>query len=117
MMDHLVNNAGIVILSKFEDIDHISNHKSIMDVNFWGTVNSIHFGIPHLKITKGKIVVISSISGWCPDPLISIYSASKAALINFCETLRNELGSTIGITIVTPGLIGTKMTREQVAMI
>ncbi|XP_060967187.1 11-beta-hydroxysteroid dehydrogenase-like 2 [Cannabis sativa] len=112
-LDHLVNNAGTVILSKFEDIDHISDHKSIMDVNFWGTVNSIHFGIPHLKRTKGKIVVISSISGWCPVPLVSIYSASKAALINFCETLRNEVGSTIGITIVTPGLIGTKMTREQ----
>ncbi|KAF4366903.1 hypothetical protein F8388_013968 [Cannabis sativa] len=76
-LDHLVNNAGIVILSKFEDIDHISDHKSIMDV----TVNSIHFGIPHLKITKGKIVVISSISGWCPVPRVSIYSVRKIKFI------------------------------------
>ncbi|XP_062115899.1 11-beta-hydroxysteroid dehydrogenase-like 3 [Humulus lupulus] len=112
-LDHLVNNAGTVVLSNFEDINQISDHQSVMDVNFWGTVNSIHFGIPHLKRTKGKIVVISSICGRYPVPLVSIYNASKAALISFCESLRIELGSTIGITVVTPGLIRTKMTREQ----
>ncbi|KAM6541734.1 hypothetical protein CsatB_006181 [Cannabis sativa] len=111
-LDHLVNNAGTVILSKFEKIGQISEHQSVMDVNFWGTVNSIHYGIPHLKRSKGKIVVISSICGRYPLPLVSVYNASKAALISFCETLRIEVGSTIGITVVTPGLIRTKMTRE-----
>ncbi|KAM6570350.1 hypothetical protein CsatB_018335 [Cannabis sativa] len=111
-LDHLVNNAGIIILRKFEDIDDISNYKSIMDVNLWGTINSIHFAIPHLKRSKGKIVVISSVCGPCPLPFLSIYNASKSALISFCETLRIELGSTIGITIVTPGLIGTKLSRD-----
>ncbi|KAF4361576.1 hypothetical protein F8388_007592 [Cannabis sativa] len=111
-VDHLVNNAGIIILRKFEDIDDISNYKSIMDVNLWGTINSIHFAIPHLKRSKGKIVVISSVCGPCPLPFLSIYNASKSALISFCETLRIELGSTIGITIVTPGLIGTKLSRD-----
>ncbi|KAF4377809.1 hypothetical protein G4B88_031475 [Cannabis sativa] len=97
-LDHLVNNAGTVILSKFEKISQISDHQSVMDVNFWGTVNSIHYGIPHLKRSKGKIVVISSICGRYPLPLVSVYNASKAALISFCETLRIEVGSTIGIT-------------------
>ncbi|KAF4356919.1 hypothetical protein G4B88_008518 [Cannabis sativa] len=98
-LDHLVNNAGTVILSKFEKIGRISDHQSVMDVNFWGTVNSIHYGIPHLKRSKGKIVVISSICGRYPLPLVSVYNASKAALISFCETLRIEVGSTIGITV------------------
>ncbi|KAF4366902.1 hypothetical protein F8388_013967 [Cannabis sativa] len=89
-LDHLVNNAGTVILSKFEKIGQISDHQSVMDVNFWGTVNSIHYGIPHLKRSKGKIVVISSICGRYPLPLVSVYNASKAALISFCETLRIE---------------------------
>ena len=37
--------------------------------------------------------------------------ASKAALISFFETLRTEIGSNIGITIVTPGLIDSEITR------
>ncbi|PON77241.1 Short-chain dehydrogenase/reductase [Parasponia andersonii] len=79
---------------------------------FWGTINGIHFAIQHLKKTRGKIVLISSICGWYPLPTLSIYSASKAAMMNFCEALRTELGSTIGITVVTPGLIETKMTHD-----
>nr|GMN18652.1 hypothetical protein TIFTF001_048494 [Ficus carica]GMN18665.1 hypothetical protein TIFTF001_048501 [Ficus carica] len=39
--------------------------------------------------------------------------ASKAALISFSETLRTELGSAIGITIVTPGVIKTRMIENQ----
>ncbi|KAL5543850.1 hypothetical protein UlMin_007634 [Ulmus minor] len=84
-----------------------------MDVNFWGGVYCIHSAIPHLRKSKGKIVVISSTLGWYPLPYLSIYSASKAALINFCETLRTELGCDIGITIVTPGVIKTRLTQPQ----
>lgn len=40
--------------------------------------------------------------------------ASKAALISFCETLRAELGWDIGVTIVTPGVIKTKLAQRSV---
>lgn len=39
--------------------------------------------------------------------------ASKAAVISFFETLRVELGSEVGITIVTPGLIESEITRGK----
>lgn len=84
-----------------------------MDINFWGTVYSIHFAVPHLRQSRGKIIVMASCNGWLPTAHTSIYNASKAALIHLCETLRIEIGPDVGITTVTPGLIKTEMTQGE----
>ncbi|BAT73128.1 hypothetical protein VIGAN_01058800 [Vigna angularis var. angularis] len=90
----------------------ISEYTAVMDVNFWGAVNGTLFAIPHLKNSKGRIIVIASVCGWFPLPLISIYNASKAAITNFFETLRMEAGTAFGITIATPGFIKTDLTLK-----
>ncbi|KAK8472722.1 hypothetical protein PHAVU_002G285200 [Phaseolus vulgaris] len=111
-LDHLVNNTGISGKpTRVENLRHVSDCAAVMDVNFWGAVNVTLYAIPHLKINKGKIIVTASVCGWFPVPLISIYNASKAAIISFFETLRMEAGSAIGITIATPGLIKTDLSR------
>ncbi|KAK1319151.1 11-beta-hydroxysteroid dehydrogenase 1A [Acorus calamus] len=107
-IDHLVNNAGIASLCMFEEILDITNFAPVMDVNFWGSVYPTYFALPHLKRSRGRIVVIASAAGWLPMPRMSFYNASKAALINFYETLRLEFGQEIGITIVTPGWIDSE---------
>ncbi|KAI4336346.1 hypothetical protein L6164_014883 [Bauhinia variegata] len=112
-LDHLVNNAGIVPMCLFEDITDITKLAPVMDINFWGQVYGIYFAIPHLRKSKGKIIGITSSSGWLPAPRLSFYNASKAALISLYECLRSELGSKIGITIVTPGLIEPEMTQGK----
>lgn len=113
-LDHLVNNAGIAPLCMFEDYQDVRDHASVMNVNFWGAVYSTQFAIPHLKKSKGKIIVISSIAGLSINfPRLSIYGATKAAVINFFETLRIEVGSEIGITIVTPGAVKSEITNEE----
>ncbi|XP_038708036.1 11-beta-hydroxysteroid dehydrogenase-like 4A [Tripterygium wilfordii] len=111
-LDHLVNNAGITQISMFEESAQFSNPATVMNINFWGAVYSTHFAVPHLKKTKGRIIVIASVAGWFPIPKLSFYNASKSALISFYETLRAEFGTDIGITIVTPGLIESEMTRS-----
>ncbi|KAK1376095.1 11-beta-hydroxysteroid dehydrogenase 1B [Heracleum sosnowskyi] len=112
-LDHLVNNAGIAPVCMFEDYEDVCDHKSVMDVNFWGSVYCTQFAIPHLKQSRGKIIVLSSVVGWCNFPRLSIYGATKAALISFFETLRVEVGSEIGITIVTPGLVDSEITDSE----
>ncbi|KAL9256187.1 11-beta-hydroxysteroid dehydrogenase-like 6-like protein [Drosera capensis] len=113
-MDHLVNNAGIMRpLDMIEDTADISSFIPLMDINFWGTVYSIHFAVPHLRKSKGKIIVIASCCGWLPIAKTAIYNASKAALISLCETLRTEIGPEINITTVTPGMIRTNLIRDD----
>ncbi|XP_074331511.1 11-beta-hydroxysteroid dehydrogenase A-like isoform X1 [Apium graveolens] len=97
----------------FEDYEDVCDHKSVMDVNFRGSVYCTQFAIPHLKQSRGKIIVISSVLGWSNCPKLSIYGATKAALISFFETLRVEVGSEIGITIVTPGLVDSEITDNK----
>ncbi|CAH2070474.1 unnamed protein product, partial [Thlaspi arvense] len=95
-LDHLVNNAGIAEARLFEDYSQIWDVLPIMNTNFWGPVYATHFAIPHLKETKGKIVAVASPAGWSGVARMSIYAASKAAMINFYETLRIELRQEIG---------------------
>ncbi|KAK6920485.1 Short-chain dehydrogenase/reductase SDR [Dillenia turbinata] len=112
-LDHLVNNAGILSIGNIEDPTNFSEFTSVMETNFWGSVYTTHYAIPHLRKSKGKIIVNASIAGWTPTPKLSIYNASKAALISFYETLRVELGADIGITIVAPGLVSSEMTKDE----
>ncbi|KAF8044854.1 hypothetical protein N665_6337s0001 [Sinapis alba] len=84
-----------------------------MDINFWGSTYITYFAIPHLRKSKGKIIVITSGAANIPLPLASVYSASKAALVRFFETLRVELSPDIKITIVFPGVISTDMTTPH----
>ncbi|KAL4584746.1 hypothetical protein LXL04_009355 [Taraxacum kok-saghyz] len=109
-LNHLVNNAGVCYI---EDQRSSSDYLSLMDVNFWGSVNTTQFALPHLHNSKGKIVVVSSCAGWFAMPKLGIYCASKAALIRYFETLRVEVGSDIGITIVTPGVVESSITNEE----
>ncbi|XP_038895893.1 11-beta-hydroxysteroid dehydrogenase 1A-like [Benincasa hispida] len=112
-LDHLVNNAGITSINLFEEYDDPRNIASVMDTDFWGTVYCTYYAIPYLKQSRGKIIGIASSAAWLPTPRLSFYTASKAAMISFYETLRVEIGREIKITVVTPGLIESEMTQGK----
>ncbi|OVA09597.1 Short-chain dehydrogenase/reductase SDR [Macleaya cordata] len=112
-LDHLVNNAGITSAYAFEDVTDITLPTHLMNVNFWGSIYPTHFAIPHLRKSKGKIVVIASLASWLYAPNMIFYGASKAAMYNFFETLRVELGSSVAISIVSPGFIESEMTQGK----
>ncbi|PIA51032.1 hypothetical protein AQUCO_01100092v1 [Aquilegia coerulea] len=112
-LDHLVNNAGIISAFYFEETKDISSSIPLMDVNFWGAVYPTQFALPQLKKNKGKIVVVASPAGWLYGPDTSIYGASKAALVNFYDTLRVEFGSSVTITIASPGFTESEMAQGK----
>ncbi|KAK1407166.1 hypothetical protein QVD17_38779 [Tagetes erecta] len=113
-VDFLVNNAAISsFVGLFEDITRVPDQTSVMDVNFWGSVYTTHFALPHLRKSKGKIITICSCGSWFATPRVSIYNASKEALLSFFETLRIEVGSEIDISVITPGLVGTRLTNKE----
>ncbi|XP_049394214.1 11-beta-hydroxysteroid dehydrogenase A-like [Solanum stenotomum] len=112
-LDHLVNNAGMTSVSLFEEIEDITNMRSIMDISFWGSVYMTRFAIPYLRYSEGRIIVLSSAASWIPAPRISLYSASKAAMVLFFEALRIEFGRDIKITLVTPGFVESEMTQGK----
>ncbi|HCT71590.1 MAG TPA: short-chain dehydrogenase, partial [Bacteroidales bacterium] len=74
-IDVLVNNAGLSMRAAFKDTD-LSVIKTLMDVNFWGTVYCTKFALPWLLETKGSVVGIISVAGYIGLPGRTGYSAS-----------------------------------------
>lgn len=115
-LDHLVNNAGFIATLLFEDYSDITVTRSLMDVNFWGSVYTTKFAAPHLRRSKGKIAVMASSASWSPTPRLSIYNATKGAMVSLFDTLRVEFGGDVKITLVTPGFIETEVTTKGKTM-
>jgi short-subunit dehydrogenase len=107
-IDTLVNNAGMTMWAKFEDIDDISMLSRIMQVNYMGAVYCTHFALPHLKKSKGRIVGIASLTGLVGVPTRTGYAASKHAMRGFFDSLRIELeDSGVSVTMIYPGFVAT----------
>ena len=61
-IDILVNNAGLSMRAMFRDLD-LSVIKTLMDVNFWGTVYCTKHALPWLLKSRGSVVGVISIAG------------------------------------------------------
>ncbi|GAB3554962.1 3-oxoacyl-[acyl-carrier-protein] reductase [Arthrobacter tumbae] len=107
----LIANAGITrdtLLLRMSETDFTD----VVDTNLTGAFRVIkRASRGMLRLRKGRIVLISSVSGLYGAPGQINYSASKAGLVGIARSLTRELGSR-GITcnVVAPGFINTDMT-------
>lgn len=105
-LDIVINAAGFSMAAPLEHVKS-DDYRYLFDVNFFGSVELIKAVIPHMRPAGGRIILISSIGGVAPIPYDPYYSASKAALNIFAESISFELEKqNIFITSLMPG--GTK---------
>jgi short-subunit dehydrogenase len=110
--DIVIANAGVSRGTLTEIEDDLQAFQEIFDINVMGMVNTFHPFVEPMKAKgSGTLVGIASVAGFRGIPGGGAYSASKAAAIRYCESLRVELRSA-GIDVVTicPGYIRTPMT-------
>ena len=114
-VDGLVNVAGII--QEFVDINDLDYDaiERVINVNFWGTVNTTKALLPALlERPKAAVVNVSSMGGLVPVPGQSAYGASKAAVKLFTEGLQAELlKSSVSVSIVFPGGVATDITANS----
>jgi short-subunit dehydrogenase len=114
-IDVLVNNAGISMRALFKDVD-LKVLKTLMDVNFWGTVYCTKYALPHLLKSRGSVVGVSSIAGYKGLPGRSGYSASKFAMNGFLDVLRLEnLKTGLHVLTACPGFTASNIRNTALA--
>ena len=89
--------------------------KKIMEVNFFGTMNSINSVYDYFGQKKvGQISIISSVAGYRGLPAAGAYCASKSALTSFAESLHFEMKrKNVRVSLISPGFIKTPMTDQN----
>ncbi len=107
-VDMLVNNAGISMWGRFDELEDLSVVERLMRVNYLGAVYCTRYALPHLKASKGLLVAVSSLTGKFGVPTRSAYAASKHAMQGFFDSLRIELLETgVDVLVVSPGFVAT----------
>jgi NAD(P)-dependent dehydrogenase (short-subunit alcohol dehydrogenase family) len=108
-LDILVNNAGILRVGELKDIS-FADIDALLNVNVRAPIIASKAALAHL--TKGgRIITIGSyFADRVPAPVLSVYAASKSALVAFTKGLTRELGpKEITVNLVQPGSINTDM--------
>jgi short-subunit dehydrogenase len=115
VIDCLVNNAGMTMWARFDEIEDLTIWEKIMQVNYFGAVYCTHYVLPHLKQSRGLLVAISSLTGKTGVPTRSGYAASKHAMQGFFDSLRIELQDTgVDVLVVSPGFVTTEIRQKAI---
>ncbi|KAB2809790.1 SDR family NAD(P)-dependent oxidoreductase [Phaeocystidibacter luteus] len=110
-IDTLIANSGIGQFGSVTE-NEWAVEKKLIDINLLGTMAVVRSVLPHMTERKsGRIIGIASIAGKFGQRNLAAYSASKAGVILWLESLREEV-YTNGITVqsVSPGFIQTQVT-------
>ncbi|MCB9679660.1 MAG: SDR family oxidoreductase [Alphaproteobacteria bacterium] len=111
--DLVIANAGVALAGDFLS-GAPADWDWIVDINFWGVVNTCRAFLPAMVERKrGWIANVSSIFGIIGVPNCTAYCATKAAVKGFTESLDQELRATgVGVSCIHPGGVSTRITKD-----
>ncbi|PAW33609.1 short-chain dehydrogenase [Pantoea vagans] len=108
-IDHLINNAGLMLFSDWADTA-VDDWNKMIDTNIHGYLNAIAATLPvFLEQQRGHILNMSSVAGLHTGASSGVYSATKFFIRGVTESLRKEVGVNNGIQVsmISPGVIDT----------
>ena len=113
--DVVIGNAGVSRGTLTTEADDLPAFKAVFDTNVQGLVQTFQpFLAAMTGARSGALVGVASVAGFRGLPGSGAYSASKAAVITYLESLRVELrGSGVAVVTICPGFIATPMTARN----
>jgi NAD(P)-dependent dehydrogenase (short-subunit alcohol dehydrogenase family) len=113
-LDILINNAGVGVIGSFVGTE-LPVWDWAISINLKGVVHGCHFFVPKMieRGQGGHVVNVASLAGLAASKRMSVYSATKFAVVGLSESLRAELTPHgISVTTVCPGVIDTPITSN-----
>jgi len=117
-IDILVNNAGVNLPGVFHEVSNETIDRTL-SVNVKGAMYLTRAVLPHmLKKGKGSIVNMSSVNGLVSEPYLSIYSASKGAIVMFTRGIAIDYAKQgIRCNAICPGWVDTPINHAHAKML
>ena len=116
-IDVLINNAGLVYPGAVEDL-RMEDWRRQFETNFFGVIRVTQAVLPHMRERRqGRILMMSSVSGFVTPPTQGAYSASKHAVEALSNALRHELYPFgIHTVLIQPGYIVTNIQSTAMSL-
>lgn len=114
-IDVLVNNAGVGSTGAAEEFS-ITQTQDIFDINVYGVMRTTKAVLPHMRAQRsGRIVNVSSLSGFVASPFMSLYVSTKHAVEGYSQSLDHEVREYgVRVLLVEPGPINTPFAGHSV---
>ena len=114
-IDLVIANAGILDGRRPDGaLENAEAARHLLEINLLTAIDTFHQVLPHLRISKGQILLIASLAGLAPLPDAAAYSASKAGLISYGLAMREALRAEgVKVCVVCPGYVTTAMTHQH----
>jgi len=108
-LDVVVANAGFGVTGKLETLS-IDDYRRQFETNVFGVLRTVYATLDDLKTTRGRLVLIGSVSGHVAVPGSSAYSMSKFAVHGLAAALGHELAPYgVAVTLISPGLVESEI--------
>ena len=117
-VDILVNNAGVNLPGVFHEVTDETIDRTL-SVNVKGAMYLSRAAIPHMLANKrGSIVNMSSVNGLVSEPFLSVYSASKGAIVMLTRGIALDYAKTgIRCNAICPGWVDTPINHAHAKML
>ncbi|MEJ0014542.1 MAG: SDR family NAD(P)-dependent oxidoreductase [Actinomycetota bacterium] len=117
-IDILVNNAGVNLPGVFHEVSNETIDRTL-NVNVKGAMYLTRAALPYmLKKGKGSIVNMSSVNGLVSEPFLSVYSASKGAIVMFTRGIALDYAKQgIRCNAICPGWVDTPINHAHAKML
>jgi NAD(P)-dependent dehydrogenase (short-subunit alcohol dehydrogenase family) len=108
-VDVLVANAGFSVIGRLESLT-IEDYRRQFETNVFGVLRTVYAGLADLRQTRGRLVLVGSVSAYLSFAGSSPYSMSKFALRALADSLRHELARDgVSVTLVNPGFVESEI--------
>ena len=111
-LNGIVTAAGIDACGKLTDVPR-DRWERVVLVNLLGTAAVVRAALPHLEITRGRVVTVASTLGWRALGDATAYCASKFGVVGFTRALMAEAGDRVGVTLLLPGGMRTQFFDDR----
>ncbi|MHB0805740.1 SDR family oxidoreductase [Stutzerimonas nitrititolerans] len=111
-VDVIINNAGVMPLSRLDALK-LDEWNRMIDVNIRGVLHGIAAGLQLMQRQGGgQFINIASIGAYAVSPTAAVYCATKYAVRAISEGLRQEVGSDIRVTLISPGVTESELAES-----